>query len=134
VAKTDFKSVDEYIATRPDDARLILQRVRSTIRKAVPGAEEVISYQMPTYTLPAGPVISFAGWKLHYSLYGATDHLVAAFKGELAPYKVERGTIRFPLSQPVPVKLIERIAKFRAREAATRARAKRPGPKRRGER
>jgi uncharacterized protein YdhG (YjbR/CyaY superfamily) len=73
-------------------------------------------------------VLSFAGWKQHYSLYGATAHLVAAFKDDLAPYKVDKGTIRFTLSQPVPVKLIERIAKFRAKEAATRASAKLEGP------
>ena len=125
MAKTDFKYVEEYITTHPEHVQSILQRVRSTIRKAVPGAEEVISYQIPGYKLPVGPVLSFAGWKQHYSLYGATDRVVAAFKDDLAPYKVSRGTIRFPLSQPVPVKLIERIAKFRAKEAA-----RRPGPRR----
>jgi len=131
VAKTDFKSVDEYITTHPEDVQAILQRVRSTIRKAVPGAEEVISYQIPTYKLHGGYVVYFAGWKQHYSLYPATDHLVSALENDLAPYKVNKGTIRFPLSQPVPVKLIERIAKFLAKEAATRARAKRAGPKKR---
>ena len=124
MAKTNFRSVDEYIATHPEEVQSILQRVRSTIRKAVPAAQEGINYQMPAYRLPAGPVIAFAGWKQHYSLYGATDHLVTAFKDDLAPYEVIKGTIRFPFSQPVPVKLIERIAKFRANEAATRARAK----------
>jgi uncharacterized protein YdhG (YjbR/CyaY superfamily) len=118
MAKTDFKSVDEYIAKYPEDVQAILQRVRSAIRKAVPGAEETISYQIPTYKLQGGRVIYFAGWKQHYSLYPATDHLVEAFKDELAPYEVNKGTIRFPLSQPVPAKLIERIAKFLARAAA----------------
>jgi len=129
MAKTNFRSVDEYITTHPEGVQSILQRVRSTIRKAVPGAQEVISYQMPAYKLTAGPVLSFAGWKQHYSLYGATDHLVTAFKDDLAPYEVIKGTIRFPFSQPVPVKLIERIAKFRAKEAATRARGKLTGRK-----
>jgi uncharacterized protein YdhG (YjbR/CyaY superfamily) len=129
MAKTHFKSVDEYIATHPEDVQAILQRVRSTIRKAVPGAEEVISYQIPAYKLHGGPVLYFAGWKQHYSLYPATAHVVAAFKDDLAPYEVNKGTIRFPLSQPVPVKLIERIAKFRAKETAERARAKGAGPK-----
>ena len=131
MAKTDFKSVDEYIATHPEDVQAILQRVRSTIRKAVPGAEEVISYQMPTYKLPGGPVLYFAGWKRHYSLYPATDHVVEAFKDDLAPYEVDKGTIRFPLSQPVPVKLIEGIAKLRAKETADGARAKPAAPKKR---
>ena len=120
MAKTDFKSVDDYIATHPTDVQAILQRVRSTIRKAVPDAEESISYQIPTYKLHGNRVIYFAGWKQHYSLYPVTDHLVEAFKDDLAPYEVNKGTIRFPLSQPVPVKLIERITKFRAKEAVER--------------
>ena len=120
MAKTDFKSVDEYIASQPEAVQGILERVRSTVRKAVPGAEEVISYQIPTYKLHGGPVLYFAGWKKHYSLYPATDRLIAAFKEDLAPYAVNKGTIRFPLSEPVPVNLIERIAKFRAKEVAAR--------------
>jgi len=113
MAKTDFKSVDEYIASQPAAVQSILGRVRSTIRKAVPAAEEVISYKMPTYKLHGGPVLYFAGWKQHYSLYPATARVVAAFKDELAPYEVNKGTIRFPLSEPVPVNLIGRIAKRR---------------------
>jgi uncharacterized protein YdhG (YjbR/CyaY superfamily) len=127
MAKTDFKSVDEYIATHPRGVQAILQRVRRTIRQAMPGAQEVISYQIPAYKLGGGAVIYFAGWKKHYSLYPAGDRLVAAFKDELARYEVDKGTIRFPLSEPVPVRLIARIAKFRAREAARRAKAKRAG-------
>ena len=129
--KTDFKSVDDYIATFPEGVQAILQRVRSTIRKAVPGAEEVISYQIPTYRLHGGYAVYFAGWKQHYSLYPAPGRLVAAFKDDLAPYELSKGTIRFPLSQPVPAKLIERIAKFLAKEAADRARAKPASPKKR---
>jgi uncharacterized protein YdhG (YjbR/CyaY superfamily) len=124
MAKTDFKSVDEYIASQPEAVQRILARVRSTIRKAVPGAEEVISYKIPAYKLHSGPVVYFAGWKQHYSLYPATAHVIAAFKDELAPYEIRKGTIRFPLSEPVPAKLIGRIAKFRAKEVAERAKAK----------
>ena len=131
MAKTDFKSVDEYIASQPSAVQGVLKRVRSAIRKAVPGAEEVISYQIPAYKLRGGYVLYFAGWKEHYSLYPAGDRLVAAFKKELAPYKLSKGTIRFPLSQPVPAKLIERIAKFRAKEAGERAKAKTAEPKKR---
>jgi len=123
MARTNFKSVDEYIATHPEDVWAILERVRGSIRKAVPDAEETISYQIPTYRLHGGPVLYFAGWKHHYSLYPATDHVVEAFKDDLAPYEVNKGTIRFPLSQPVPVRLIGRIAKLRAKEAAERASA-----------
>ena len=120
MAKADFKSVDEYIASQPETVQGVLERVRSAIRKAVPEAEEAISYKMPMYKLPAGPVLYFAGWKQHFSLYPATASVVAAFKNEIAPYVVHKGTIRFPLAQPVPVKLIARIAKFRAKEVAER--------------
>jgi uncharacterized protein YdhG (YjbR/CyaY superfamily) len=120
VAKTDFKSVDEYIAAQPEASQGVLERVRSSIRKAMPTAEEVISYKIPAYRLKGGPVLWFAGWKRHYSLYPAGDRLVAAFRDELAAYELSKGTIRFPLSEPVPEKLIEGIAKFRAKEAGER--------------
>ena len=118
MAKTNFANVDEYISVQPEAAKVALQLVRSTIRKALPGAEEVISYQMPAYKLHGGIALYFAGWKRHYSLYPAGERLVAAFKDQLALCTVSKGTIRFPLSEPVPVKLIEGIAKFRAMEAA----------------
>jgi uncharacterized protein YdhG (YjbR/CyaY superfamily) len=110
--------VDGYIASQPEAAREILERVRSAIREAVPEAEESVSYNIPTYKLHGARMLFFAGWKRHYSLYPAGDRLVAAFQKELAPYEIEKGTIRFPLSQPVPVKLIGEIAKFRAKEIA----------------
>jgi uncharacterized protein YdhG (YjbR/CyaY superfamily) len=124
MANTKFKSVDDYIATKPETVQAILERVRGTIRKAVPRAEEVISYQIPAYKLDGGTVIFFAGWKEHYSLYPASDRLVKAFERDLAPYKISKGTIRFPLDEPVPAKLIADIAKFRAKETLERANAK----------
>ena len=124
MAKPNFKSVDEYIASQPAAVRGVLGRVRSAIRKAVPGAQEVISYKMPTYTLRGGRLLYFAVWKQHYSIYAATEPVVAAFQDELASYRVDKGTIRFLLSEPVPVKLIGRIAKFRAKEVAQREKAK----------
>ena len=129
MAKTDFKSVDEYMAVQPDAVKGVLERVRSAIRKAVPGAEEVISYKIPAYKLHNGPVLYFAGWKKHYSLYPATGRVLAAFKDDLASYEIKKSTIRFPLSEPVPVKLIERIAKFRAKEVAEREKTKAAAPK-----
>ena len=80
MTKSGFKSVDEYIASHPMAVQGVLKLVRSTIRKAVPGAEEVISYKVPMYKLHGGPVLYFAGWRQHYSLYPATDHVVAAFE------------------------------------------------------
>ena len=129
MTKTDFINVDEYIAGQPDAGQSLLRAVRSAIRKALPTAQEVISYQMPAYAINGEVVLYFAGWKQHYSLYPAGDRLVAAFKNELRPYKFSKGTIRFPLSEPVPVALIERIARFRAKEvdAARLAKSKRAG-------
>ena len=126
MANTDFKSVDEYIASQPEPVRGTLARVRSTIRKAVPQARETIAYQMPTYLLDGGRLLYFAAWKQHYSIYAATEQVVAAFEDELASYEVDKGTIRFPLSEPVPVKLIGRIARFRAKEVAGREKAAAP--------
>jgi len=131
MAKTTFQSVDEYIASQPAAVQGVLGRVRSAIRTAVPRAEEVISYKIPTYKLQNRPVLYFAGWKQHYSLYPATERVVAAFQDELAPYEVRKGTIRFPLFGPVPAKLIGRIAKFRAKEVAERVQAKAAKPKER---
>ncbi len=129
MATTDFQSVDEYIASQPVAVQGILGRVRSTIRKAAPEAREVISYNMPTYTMHGCRMLYFAVWKQHYSIYAATERVVAAFQGELASYQVDKGTIRFPLSKPVPVGLIGRITRFRAKEVAAREKAKAAAPK-----
>jgi uncharacterized protein YdhG (YjbR/CyaY superfamily) len=125
------KDVDRYIAEKPVSAQIVLKKVRGTIRKALPQAEEVISYKIPAYRLHGGIVLFFAGWKQHYSLYPAGERLVAAFKDELAPYKISKGTIRFPLSEPVPIRLIQRIAKFRTKEAAERRKTKLEGSRKR---
>jgi uncharacterized protein YdhG (YjbR/CyaY superfamily) len=118
MSHTGFQSVDEYIAAQPVAVQEILRRVRGAILDAVPEAQELISYKMPTYTLHGARLLYFAVWKHHYSIYAATEQVVAAFHDDLAAYKIEKGTIRFPLSEPVPVKLIGRIAKFRAKDAA----------------
>jgi uncharacterized protein YdhG (YjbR/CyaY superfamily) len=123
MANTAFLSVDEYLAAQPEVVRAALSRVRAILRKALPNAEEVISYNMPTYKVKGVRVLHLAGWAHHYSLYAASDAIVAAFGKELAPYKVQKGTISFPLSEPVPEKLIERIAKFRAKEVAAQKKA-----------
>lgn len=118
------ETVPAYIARFPRAVQAALRRVRSSIRRAVPAAEEAISYQIPAFKLHGKPVLYFAAWKEHYSIYPSNTRLVAAFKDELANYERSKGTIRFPLSDPVPVKLIERIAKFRAKEVADSERAK----------
>lgn len=127
--KIAFKTIDDYIDAQPETSGPVLHRVRSILRKALPKAEEAISYNIPAYKLNGAVVLYFAGWKQHYSVYPAGDRLVAAFKDELAPYKISKGTIRFPLSEPVPGKLIAHIAKFRAIESAQRAKSKPTKPK-----
>lgn len=98
--------------------------MRGAIAKALPGAEESISYQIPAYKRGGTAVIYFAAWKQHWSLYPASAAVVAALGDALAPYKVSKGTIRFALSQPVPATLIARIAKLRAKEVAAAKKAK----------
>lgn len=131
MASTHYQSVDDYLAAQPESARAILQRVRGAIRKALPDAEEVISYQIPAYQLHGDRVLFFAGWKEHFSLYPVTGKLVAELADELDPYVLSKGTIRFPLSPRVPVRLIERIARFRAQETAERKKGKPPAKARR---
>lgn len=118
-ARTPATTVEEYIAGAPGPVQLVLERVRSAIRKALPDADESISYGIPTYKLTGRPVIYFAGLKRHYSIYPANARLIAAFQQDLAPYEFNgKGTIRFPLDQPVPTTLIEQIAKFLRAEVA----------------
>ena len=115
--KSGVNSVDQYIARQPESARASLERVRGAIRKALPTAEETISYKIPAYRLQGETFLYFAGWKTHYSLYPITAPVIAAFKNELAAYQVNnKGTFRLPLSEPVPVELIGRIAKFCSKE------------------
>src|SRR5688572_18160106 len=123
MAKTDFRSVDQYLASQTEPAQGALKQVRASIRKVLPQADETISYQIPTYKLGGRAVLHFAGWKQHFSIYPATGGLLAALGKKLAPYEISKGTIRFPLSEPVPTQLIERIARFRGRERVESERA-----------
>ena len=125
---TSASPVEEYIRSQPPKVQRALRSVRRALRKALPGAEEVISYKMPAFKLHGRVLLYFAGWSEHCALYPGSRSVLMEFKEELRPYELLRGTIRFPLSQPVPVKLIERIAQFRAREAANPAKQKKPAP------
>ena len=116
--------VDDYLARQPYAARTPLRRVREILRKAIPGAEEVISYGIPAFKVDGRTVLYLAGWKTHYSLYPSSKALELAFKSELARYELShKGTIRFPLDEPVPAGLITKIARFRVKETARRANA-----------
>ena len=108
------KSVDEYLSTQPEAVRPKLEQVRAAIRAAVPEASEVIGYRMPGYKLHGKPMLYFAGFKEHYSLFAASGSFFATLEGELKGYELRKGTIHFPLDKPVPVKLISWIAKLRA--------------------
>jgi uncharacterized protein YdhG (YjbR/CyaY superfamily) len=116
------KSVDEYIAGQPDAVRPKLEQVRAAIRKAVPDAVEVIGYRMPGYKLNGKPMLYFAGFKNHYSLFAASGSFFATLEEELRGYELKKGTVHFTLDQPVPVKLISRIAKLRAAGIAAKHR------------
>jgi uncharacterized protein YdhG (YjbR/CyaY superfamily) len=108
------KSVDEYIAVQPEATRAKLEQLRAAIKKAVPDAVEGIGYRMPGYTLHGKPILYFAGFKEHYSLFAASGTFFATLEDELRGYELRKGTVHFSLTKPVPVKLINRIAKLRA--------------------
>lgn len=116
------ENIDEYIDGFPDKVQKILQKIRKTIQKAAPGAQEVISYQMPAFKTNR-ILVYFAGYQKHVSLYPAPRG-VAAFKKELAEYEGGKGTVQFPLDQPVPYDLITRIVKYKVEEDAALANAR----------
>jgi len=124
MAKAEVGVVDAYIATQPIPVQPVLRCVRSIIRKVLPDAEETISYQIPTYKLDGQYVVYFAGWKKHWSLYPVTEPVRAKLASELAAYELSKGTVRFPLADPVPAKLVERIVRELARAAEARRRVK----------
>ena len=110
--RTAAKDIDDYIAGFPPNVRKKLEQVRATIQKAVPDAEEAIRYQIPTFRLDGKNLIHFAAFQQHIGLYPAPRG-DDAFKDELSKYEGGKGTVQFPLDQPIPVALIRRIVKFR---------------------
>lgn len=125
MAKTDYQSVDEYIASQPAESQRVLRRVRTILRGVLKNAQEGISYQIPTYKLDGRAVIYFAGWKTHYSLYPLGEHVTKTLAKELAPYEVAKGTVRFPYGERMPTHLIQNIARLRAEASAQAKPAKR---------
>ena len=114
-------TIDEYIATFPPDIQAILRKIRATIAKAVPKAQERISYRIPAFALN-GDVVYFAAFKKHIGLYPPVRD--AKLKKEVARYAGPKGNLQFPLTEKIPYGLISRIAKARAKENLARARAK----------
>ena len=107
------KTVDEYIAGFPEDVQTILEKVRATIRKALPKCEETIRYGIPAFKAGGKTILYFAGYKSHVGVYPVTPDVKAHFKKELAGIKGGKGTIRFPLDRAIPYALIARIAKYK---------------------
>jgi uncharacterized protein YdhG (YjbR/CyaY superfamily) len=116
------ENIDEYIAGFPKNVQRILQKIRLTISKAAPEAEEAIKYQIPTFTLN-GNLVHFAAYEKHIGLYPAPRG-IEKFKKELSVYEGGKGTVRFPLDKPIPFDLISRIVKFRVKDDRQRASAK----------
>jgi len=110
--KVRFTSIDEYIATFPQEVQKILEEIRATIKDAAPDAKEKISYQMAAFELSDKDLIYFAGWKKHISLYPvpAGDE---AFEKKISKYVAGKGTLKFPLDKPLPMKLISKIVEYR---------------------
>ncbi len=117
------KTIDEYIAGSPKEIQSILKKVRATIQKAAPKAEETINYGIPTFTLN-GNLVHFAGYKSHIGFY-PTPSGIEKFKKELSAYDGAKGSVKFPLDKPIPYALITKIVKFRVQENLERAEAKR---------
>jgi uncharacterized protein YdhG (YjbR/CyaY superfamily) len=120
--KAGSKSVDEYIARFPENIQSMLRELRATIKAAAPDAEEKISYQMPTYALK-GNLVYFAAHKNHIGFYPAPRG-IEAFKDELSQYNGSKGTIQFPIGEPLPLELVSRIVKFRVAENLAKAELK----------
>jgi uncharacterized protein YdhG (YjbR/CyaY superfamily) len=122
-SKKQFKDIDEYIATFPKNVQDILEELRRTIREAAPEATETISYGMPAFKLD-GPLVYFAAHKNHIGFY-PTPSGTSAFEKELLPYKRSKGTVQFPITEPIPFDLVKKIVKFRVKEDRARTEKKR---------
>jgi uncharacterized protein YdhG (YjbR/CyaY superfamily) len=118
-----YKTIDEYIGTFPDDVRKILSELRQAIKETAPEAQETINYQMPTFTLN-GNLVHFAAFKNHIGFY-PTPTGIEAFKKELAPYKGAKGSVQFPIDQPLPLPLIRKIVAYRVKENLEKKQKKR---------
>jgi uncharacterized protein YdhG (YjbR/CyaY superfamily) len=121
------RDIDEYIAGFPPEVREILEQIRSTIRTAAPEAEEAIKYRMPTFVLN-GNLVHFAAFKKHIGFYPAPTG-IEEFQEELSAYASGKGSVQFPLTEPVPYDLIRRMVEFRAAKNRVSAAAKGMGKK-----
>jgi uncharacterized protein YdhG (YjbR/CyaY superfamily) len=119
--KTDFTSINQYIASFPQDTQNVLKELRATIKAAAPKAEEKIAYKMACFA-QNGNLVLFAAWKKYIGFYGTSYAILDQLKEEAAPYVQPKGTLQFPLDQPLPKKLIAKIVKARVIENREEAR------------
>lgn len=113
--KQNYQTIDEYIALFPKDAQKTLENIRKTVIKFAPNATEAISYGIPTFKLNGKNLVHFAAFDDHYSFF-PTSSGVDKFKEELKGFKTSKGTIQFPIGQPLPYDLIQKITEFRVKE------------------
>lgn len=125
MAERQFKTMDEYINAFPEDIQRILKELRQTIKELAPDVEETISYQMPTFTLH-GNLVHFAAFQNHIGFY-PTPSGIEAFKKELSRYKGAKGSVQFPIDEPLPLPLIRRIVEYRVKENVERKQKKKAG-------
>jgi uncharacterized protein YdhG (YjbR/CyaY superfamily) len=109
-------TVAAYIARTPPAARRALKQLRTAIRAAAPGITERISYRIPTFELDGRYLLYIAAFREHVSVYPVTAGMLAGYGKAIAPYRAGKGTLRFPLDEPIPVDLVARLAKVRVRE------------------
>ncbi len=114
-SKGHFKTIDEYISSFPEEVRTKLEALRQAIKEEAPGSVEAISYQMPTFKLNRKNLVHFAAWSDHIGFYPAPSG-VEAFEAELSRYKRAKGSVQFPMDQPLPLPLIRKIVAFRVKE------------------
>ena len=114
-SKSQFKTVDEYIATFPRNVKDVLEELRRVIKESAPEAKETVSYGMPAFKFH-GNLGYFAAWKNHIGFYPGGSSAIEAFKKELSPFKQSKGTVQFPLDKPIPLDLVKKIVKFRVKE------------------
>jgi len=115
-------TIDDYIAQFPTDVQGVLECMRKTIKKAAPTAEEAIRYQMPTFRLNGKNLVHFATFKNHIGFYPIPSG-ITAFKKELSPYKQGKGSVQFPLEQPIPYDLVQKIVAYRVKETVDKKKA-----------
>ena len=119
-SKSQFKTIDEYIAKFPKNVRDVLEELRRVIRESAPEAEEAISYGMPAFKLNGKSLVFFAAWKNHVGFYPGGSSAIEAFKEELSPFKQAKGTVQFQLDEPIPLDLVKKIVKFRVKQTESK--------------